>query len=64
MNSDNQQDINCPEDDEYRVYCEICDNSCTERFYESHLRSQTHINNIAKNPQLINSLDRNIPFNS
>ena len=31
--------IYCPEDDEYRVYCEICDN---------HLKSQTHINNINK----------------
>ena len=33
MNSDNQQVIYC-EDDEYRVYCEIYDNLCIERFFK------------------------------
>ena len=51
MNSDNQQVIYC-EDDEYRVYCEICDNLCIEQFYENHLKSQTHIYNIRKRDQL------------
>ena len=41
--------IYCPEDDEYRVYCEICDNSCIERFCQNHLKSQTHTNNTHKN---------------
>ena len=30
MNSDTQQVIYC-EDDEYRVYCHICDELCIER---------------------------------
>ena len=36
------------EDDEYRVYCHVCDKLCIERFYENHLKSQSHINNIHK----------------
>ena len=47
MNSDNQQVFYC-EDDGYRVYCEICNNLCIQRFYKNHLKSQTHINNIRK----------------
>ena len=31
MNSDNQQVIYC-EDGEYRIYCNICDKLCVERF--------------------------------
>ena len=46
MNSDNQQIIYCPEDDEYRVYGYVCDKLCIERFYKNHLKSKTHINNI------------------
>ena len=30
---------------EYRVYCNICDKLCVERFYKNHLKSQTHTNN-------------------
>ena len=45
MNSENQLVI-YSEDGEYRVYCDICDSLCTERFYKNHLKSQTHINNI------------------
>ena len=47
MNSENQLVIYC-EDGEYRVYCNICDSLCIERFYKNHLKSQTHINNIRK----------------
>ena len=32
-------DSDCPEDDEYRVYCNICDKICIERFYKNHLKS-------------------------
>ena len=39
MNSENQEVIYCPEDDEYRVYCIICDNFCIEQFYKNHLKS-------------------------
>ena len=32
MNSDNQQVKYCEYDGEYRVYCEVCDKLCFERF--------------------------------
>ena len=51
MNSDNQQVIYC-EDGEDRVYCNICDKLCTERFYKKYLKSRTHTNNIRKKEQL------------
>ena len=41
--------IYCPEDDTYRVYCPVCDKFCIDRYYQSHLRSQTHLNNLRKN---------------
>ena len=46
MDSDNKnyEVINCPEDDEYRVYCDFCDKLCIERFYKNHHKSQTHTN--------------------
>ena len=52
MNSDDQQVIYCPEDDEYRIYCSVYDNLCIERFYKNHLKSKTHINNIRNMEQL------------
>ena len=33
----NYEVIYCPEDDEYRKYCDICDKICLERFYEKKL---------------------------
>ena len=48
MNSDNQLVIYCEDDGECRVYCDICDSLCIQRFYKNHLKSQTHINNIRK----------------
>ena len=53
MNSENKEVIYCPEDDEYRVYCYVYDKLCIERFYNNHLKSQTHINNICKSFQVI-----------
>ena len=38
MNSGNQLVIYC-EDDEYRVYCEVCDKLCIQRFYKNHFKS-------------------------
>ena len=32
MDRENYEVIYCPEDNEYRVYCEVCDNLCIERF--------------------------------
>ena len=40
--------IYCPEDVEYRVYCDICDNFCLKQYYKNHLKSQTYISNIRK----------------
>ena len=34
----------CANDDEYRVYCDICDELCIERYYKNHLNSGTHMN--------------------
>ena len=55
MDSDNQQAIYC-EEGEYRVYCDICDELCIERYYKNHLKSKTHTNNIRKRQQLNKSL--------
>ena len=44
--------IYCPEDDEYRVYSDVCDKLCIQRFYKNHLKSKTHLNNIHKVEQL------------
>ena len=51
MDCDNQQVMYC-EDGEYRVYCNICDELCKERFYENPLNSRTHKNYIRKREQL------------
>ena len=48
MDNDNQLFINCEDDGEYRVSCDVCDNLCIERFYENHLKSQTHTNIIRR----------------
>ena len=48
MNCDNYEVIYCPEDDEYRIYCSVCDNLCIERYYKNHLKSGTHLNNFYK----------------
>ena len=56
MNSENQLVIYC-EDGEYRVYSDVCDILCIERYYKNHLKSQTHINNIHKIEKLIKSFE-------
>ena len=40
--------IYCPEDDTYRIYCDICDKLCKARYYRNHIKSQTHINNLRR----------------
>ena len=52
MDSENYEVIFCPEDDEYRVFCDICDKLCIQRFYKNHLKSKTHISNIRKIEEL------------
>ena len=44
----NQLVIYCEDDGEYRVYCDICDNLCIQRYYKNHLKSKTHLSNIRK----------------
>ena len=40
--------IYCPEDDTYRIYRDICDKLCIDRYYQNHLKSQTHLNNLRR----------------
>ena len=51
MDGENQQVV-YSEDGEYRVFCNICDELCIERYYKNHLKSKTHANNIRKRGQL------------
>ena len=44
MDSDFYEVVYCPEDDEYRVHCDVRDKLCIERFYKNHLKLQTHTN--------------------
>ena len=46
--NNNYEVIYCPEDDENRVYCDISDELCLNRFYKNHFKSQTHTNIIRK----------------
>ena len=56
MNIENQDFIFCAgDDDEYRIYCEICDELCIDRFYKNHLKSKTHTNNIYKRENEMNT---------
>ena len=48
----NYEVIYYPEGDEYRIYCDVCDNLCIERFYKNHFKSQTQINNFRKTEDL------------
>ena len=40
--------IYCPEDDTYRIYCDICDKLCIDRNYQNLSKSQTHLNNLRR----------------
>ena len=35
--------IHCPENCECRVFCNICDKLCKDRYCQNHLKSQTHL---------------------
>ena len=49
LSENKMESIYCPEDDTYRIYCGICDKLCIDRYYQNHLKSQTHLNNLRKN---------------
>ena len=46
--SENFEVMYCADDDEYGVFCDICDKLCIERYYKNHLKSGIHKNNIHK----------------
>ena len=48
MDSDNQNEIFCADDDEYGIYSDIRDNFSIDRYYKTHLKSKTQTNNIRK----------------
>ena len=55
MDIDNDYEvIYCADDDEYRVYCTICDKLCIERYYKNHLKSSVDINNFFKKQRFNN----------
>ena len=60
--SDKYEVIFGADDDEYRVYCEICDKLCIERYYKNHLKSGTHTNNFFKR-QRLNNTNKNKKIN-
>ena len=62
MAIENQEVVFYADDDEYRVYCEICDKVCIERYCKNHLKSGTHINNFHQRQRLIKTSNENYPF--
>ena len=48
MDTDKYEVVYCEDDREYRVYCNIFNKLCIERYYRNHLKSQTHTNNKLK----------------
>ena len=59
MDSDNQEAIYCEDDGENRIYCNICDKLCIERFYKDHLKSQIH-NNIIVEKTIKSKISNNL----
>ena len=53
--------IHCPEDSDSSIYCNLCDILCIDKYYQNHLKSQTHLNNLRKKNSTI---IRFIYFNS
>ena len=53
LNKENRKVIHCEDDGEYRVYCDIRDKLCIERFYKNHLKAQSPTtSNIRKRKQI------------
>ena len=53
MKGDFQEKIYCADDDEYRMFCDICDKLCIDGYYSNQLKSGIHITNIRKKQRLI-----------
>ena len=56
MDIENQEVIYCADDDEYRVYSEICDELRIERYFKNHIKSKTQTNNVRKTEQFYKSI--------
>ena len=52
MDIENQEDIYCADDGEYRIYCDIFVNFCIKRLFKNPLKSKTHTNKIRRREQL------------
>ena len=52
MDSDNQEIVYCADVDECRIFCDIRDNICIERFNKNHLKSGTQTNKFGRREQL------------
>ena len=53
--ADKREIIYCVDDDEYRIYRDICKNLVFERYYNNRLISRTHVNNVLKRQWLNNT---------
>ena len=42
MDSDRKEELYCDDDGEYRIYFHVCDELAIDRYYDNHLKSQTH----------------------
>ena len=60
--SDNYEVIYYADDNEYRVYCDICDKLCFGRFYKNHSKSVTHTNNNDRRQQLNQMIPNNLLY--
>ena len=52
MDSDNQEQIYCADDNEYMIYCDICDKICIDRYHNNHPKSRLLINIIHKKQRI------------
>ena len=55
IESDIYEVLYCPEDGESRVYCEVCDKLCIERYCKNDHKSGTHTNNFYRRQGLKDS---------
>ena len=62
FSENNNQEVIYYADDECRICCNICDKLCIERFYENHLKSETHSTNIRKKVTTTNNRNYKIYF--
>ena len=58
MKSDNYEVSYCVDDNENRMYCDICDKLCIERYYKNNLKSQTHTNYIRERKIISNNFSK------